>query len=95
MFDGPRIVAVLLLRFRIEPIEDALSGGRQWDAEGLGKTGEVYLLGPDQTMRSNSRFLIEDPKAFIETLRHSRLTSRTSGASLASAISRSPSRNAG
>ncbi len=80
VFDGPRIVAVLLLRFRIEPIEDALSGGRQWEAEGLGKTGEVYLLGPDQTMRSDSRFLIEDPKAFIETLRRSRLTSRTADA---------------
>ena len=28
VFDGPRMVAVLLLRFRLEPIEDALSGGR-------------------------------------------------------------------
>jgi class 3 adenylate cyclase len=80
VFDGSRMVAVLLLRFRIEPIEDALSGGRQWEAEGLGKTGEVFLLGPDQTMRSNSRFLIEDPKGFIETLRRSRLTTRTADA---------------
>ena len=80
VFDGSRMVAVLLLRFRIEPIEDALSGGRQWEAEGLGKTGQVYLVGPDQTMRSNSRFLIEDPKAFIETLRRSGLTSRTADA---------------
>jgi class 3 adenylate cyclase len=80
VFDGPRIVAVLLLRFRLEPIADALSGGRQWEAEGLGKTGEVYLLGPDQTMRTDSRFLIEDPKAFIQTLRQSRLTTRTADA---------------
>jgi class 3 adenylate cyclase len=77
VFDGPRMAAVLLLRFRLEPISEALSGGRQWEAEGLGKTGEVYLLGPDQTMRTDSRFLIEDPKAFIATLRQSRLTSRT------------------
>ena len=80
VFDGSRMVAILLLRFRIEPIENALSGGRQWEAEGLGKTGQVYLVGPDQTMRSDSRFLIEDPKAFIETLRRSRLTSRTADA---------------
>jgi class 3 adenylate cyclase len=80
VFDGPRIVAVLVLRFRLEPIADALSGGRQWEAEGLGKTGEVYLLGPDQTMRTDSRFLIEDPKAFIQTLRQSRLTTRTAEA---------------
>ena len=77
VFDGPRMVAVLLLRFRIEPIADALSGGRQWEAEGLGKTGQVYMVGPDLTMRTDSRFLIEDPKAFIATLRRSRLTTRT------------------
>ena len=80
VFEGPRIAAVLLLRFRLEPIADALSGGRQWEADGLGKTGEVYLFGPDQTMRTDSRFLIEDPKAFIQTLRQSRLTSRTADA---------------
>ena len=49
-----------LLRLPVEPVSNALSGNRQWEAEGLGKTGEVYLLGPDQTMRTDSRFLIED-----------------------------------
>ena len=77
VFDGPRVVAVMLLRFPIEPIADALSGGRQWEAEGLGKTGEAYLLGPDMTMRTDSRFLIEDPTAFFAALRRSTLTTRT------------------
>ena len=77
VFDGPRMVAVMLLRFRLEPISDALSGGRQYEAEGLGRTGQVYMVGPDLTMRTDSRFLIEDPEAFIATLRHSKLTSRT------------------
>ncbi len=77
VFDGQRMAAILLLRFRLEPIADALSGGRQWEAEGLGKTGEIYLLGPDHTMRTDSRFLLEDSKAFITTLRQSKLTSRT------------------
>ena len=76
VFDGPKIVAVMLLRFPIDAIANALSGNRGWEAEGLGKTGEVYLLGPDQTMRSDSRFLIEDPKAFVESLRRSQLTQR-------------------
>ena len=67
----------MVLRLPVEAIGIALSGGRQWEADGLGKTGEVYLLGPDQTMRSDSRFLIEDRTAFLETLRQSPLTSRT------------------
>ena len=41
------MIAVMVLRLPIEPISNALSGDRQWEAEGLGKTGEVYLVGPD------------------------------------------------
>ncbi|MCM3900545.1 MAG: adenylate/guanylate cyclase domain-containing protein [Pyrinomonadaceae bacterium] len=77
VFDGPRMNAIMMLRLSIEPISNALSGNRQWEADGLGKTGEVYLLGPDQTMRTDSRFLIEDRNAFLAGLRRSRLTSRT------------------
>ena len=68
VFDGPRMIAIMVLRLPIEPISKALSGNRQWEAEGLGKTGEVYLLGPDQTMRTDSRFLIEDRAAFLAAI---------------------------
>ena len=77
VFDGPRMAAIMLLRLPIEPISNALSGNRQWQADGLGKTGEVYLVGPDRTMRNDSRFLIEDRAAFLATLRRSSLTTRT------------------
>jgi class 3 adenylate cyclase len=77
VFDGPRMIAIMLLKLPIEPISAALSGNQRWEAEGLGKTGEVYLLGPDRTMRTDSRFLIEDRAAFLTTLRQSTLTSRT------------------
>jgi class 3 adenylate cyclase len=75
VFAGPRKSAIMILRISNEPIARVLSGNRSWEAEGLGKSGEVYLLGPDQTMRSDSRFLIEDQAAFIQSLRHSTLTS--------------------
>jgi class 3 adenylate cyclase len=77
VFDGPRLIAMMVLNIPIEPISAALSGDRQWEAEGLGKTGEVYLLGPDRTMRTDSRSLIEDKAVFLTTLRRSTLTSRT------------------
>ena len=67
VFDGPRMIAIMVLKLPIEPISNALSGNRQWEAEGLGKTGEVYLVGPDETMRNDSRFLIEDRAAFLAT----------------------------
>jgi class 3 adenylate cyclase len=77
IFDGSRYVAILLIRFPIEPIEAALNGNRGWEAEGLGKTGEVYLVGPDLTLRTNSRFFLEDKEAFLADLQRSRLTART------------------
>ena len=77
VFDGARMIAIMVLKLPIEPISRALSGNQQWQAEGLGKTGEVYLVGPDRTMRNDSRFLIEDRAAFLATLRRSGLTSRT------------------
>jgi class 3 adenylate cyclase len=75
VFVGPRMSAIRMLRIPNEPLAKALSGNRSWEAEGLGKTGEVYLLGPDQTMRNDSRFLIQDQAAFIQSLRQSTLTS--------------------
>ena len=44
VFDGPRLVAIMVLRFPIEPIAQALSNDGGWEAEGLGKTGQVYLV---------------------------------------------------
>ena len=75
VFDGPRVIAVMILRIPNEQIARLLSGDQSWEEEGLGKSGEVYLLGPDQTMRTDSRFLIEDRAAFIRSMRRSALTS--------------------
>jgi hypothetical protein len=43
----------------------------------MGKTGECYLVGPDLTMRSRSRFMVEDREAFVASLRRSSLPSAT------------------
>jgi hypothetical protein len=39
--------------------------GRKWQDCGLGKTGETYVVGSDYLMRSDSRFLLEDPESFL------------------------------
>lgn len=77
VFDGPTMVAIMVIRFPIGPVQNALSNNRGWEAEGLGKTGEAYLLGPDLTMRVDSRFLVQDRERFLEQLGQSRLTART------------------
>lgn len=45
---------------------NTIAGG--WEKEGLGKTGETYLAGPDRLMRSNSRLLLVDPQQFVSAV---------------------------
>ena len=74
IFNGPDMVGILALEFPIDRIVQLLTGNFQWEREGMGKTGECYVVGPDFTMRSRSRFMVEDPQAFLRELRTSAVT---------------------
>ncbi|KQZ10937.1 hypothetical protein ASD23_01980 [Agromyces sp. Root1464] len=59
-----RVTGALAVQIPIDIINDVLTGDERWKEQGLGDTGEVYVAGSDDLMRSNSRLLIEDPQAF-------------------------------
>jgi len=44
------------------------TGGGMWEEDGLGDTGEVYIVGPDMLLRSESRLWLEDPDAYLNAL---------------------------
>ncbi|MBN9688697.1 MAG: response regulator [Verrucomicrobia bacterium] len=69
VYDGPQKIGVLIAQVPVNEINTVMTGDRQWAAEGQGQTGETYLVGPDQLMRTDSRFLIENSRAFLESLR--------------------------
>ncbi len=62
---------VLAARLSVRKIDEVMTGGGSWREEGLGETGETYLVGPDLLMRSDSRFLLEDGQEHIAELRES------------------------
>jgi class 3 adenylate cyclase len=68
IFNGPQCIGLMVLQFPIDNFNKILTGDFNWEAEGLGETGEVYLVGPDKTMRSRSRFMVRDPERFLGTL---------------------------
>lgn len=45
-----------------------MTGNRNWQKDGLGLSGETYLVGADHAMRSVSRFLEEDPQSYLAAL---------------------------
>jgi HAMP domain-containing protein/HPt (histidine-containing phosphotransfer) domain-containing protein len=40
---------------------------RRWEAVGLGKTGEAYIVGPDRRLRTESRFVTELPAKMVSS----------------------------
>lgn len=71
-------IGILAVQIPIEEINRIMtgssrsSGGQaqkgQWVQEGLGQTGEVFMVGPDYTMRNDSRFFLEDRDGFLDQL---------------------------
>ena len=63
---GPqgRVEGVLALQFPISKINRLMTADKQWEAAGMGKTGETFLVGPDSLMRSDSRMFLENPEQF-------------------------------
>lgn len=62
------LIGVLAIQVPITQINDVMTGGENWNAQGLGETGEVYLVGQDRLMRSTSRLLVESPDTYAETV---------------------------
>lgn len=64
--DG-QIVGAMAIELPIDEINEVMTGGGDWEASGLGDTGETYIVGADDgLMRSLSRDLIEDPESYAE-----------------------------
>ena len=62
--DSGGIHGALALQLRPEEINHVMTGDRQWEKDGLGRTGETFLAGRDKLMRSVSRELLTDPQQF-------------------------------
>ncbi len=52
------------MQFPISKINRLMTVDKQWEASGMGRTGETYIVGPDGLMRSDSRLFVEDREAF-------------------------------
>jgi methyl-accepting chemotaxis protein len=68
IFDQDKKIGVLAFQFPIDKINEIMTNDKKWKETGLGNSGEMYLIGQDYKMRTVSRFLEEDPKAFFTTL---------------------------
>jgi class 3 adenylate cyclase len=68
LYDQSQLVGIMALQLSSEEIDRVMTNNQQWEKSGLGKTGEAILIGSDLKMRSNSRFLLQDPDGYIKSL---------------------------
>ncbi|OLP15772.1 adenylate/guanylate cyclase domain-containing protein [Leptolyngbya sp. 'hensonii'] len=69
IFHQSKLVGMLAIQLPVNEMNTVMTGNRNWERDGLGKTGETYLVGRDYRMRTVSRFLEEDPEGYAKTLR--------------------------
>jgi HAMP domain-containing protein/anti-anti-sigma regulatory factor len=65
IFANGRAVGVLIVQVPLDRLDEIMTSGREWASVGLGDTGETYIVGPDLTLRNQSRFLISDSGSFF------------------------------
>ncbi|MFI5250843.1 MAG: histidine kinase [Bacteroidota bacterium] len=68
IFDGHKIVGVLIFQISINLINRVMTSDNNWKAEGLEETGETYIVGEDFRMRTDSRFFIQEPHEYFQRL---------------------------
>lgn len=59
-----RVDGVLALQFPVSKINRMMTADEQWQTAGMGRTGETFLVGPDDLMRSDSRLFLENAEQF-------------------------------
>ncbi len=77
IYDGDTKVGILAVQLPVDEINNELTGNRNWKQDGLGDTGETYLVGSDFLMRSVARPLLEDSKGYVSKLRNHNIKSET------------------
>lgn len=68
IFDGNKAIGVLAFQLPVNKINHIMTDGYEWENVGLGNSGETYLVGSDYLMRNQSRFLIDDPQNYFESV---------------------------
>lgn len=63
--DDGKVIGALAVEIRQESLDSIATANRDWAGTGLGETGEVYIVGSDSRMRTDSRLWLEDPDRYL------------------------------
>ncbi len=76
IFSDSNLVGVLAVQLSTDVLQRIVTQDQTWETSGLGKTGEVLLVGEDLRLRAVSRPFIEDREGYLDALRSQNVDSR-------------------
>lgn len=68
IFEHGKKIGVLVFQMPVDKISEVMTSHQKWKESGLGDSGETYIVGDDFTLRSESRFLIEDKEGYFKLM---------------------------
>ena len=68
ILENDELLGVLIFQVPVQRIDAVMTNDNQWDNLGMGASGETYLVGSNRTLRSNSRFLVEDREDYLAAI---------------------------
>ena len=69
VFDGDKFIGALIYQLNPDQIDHVMTDDKKWEQQGLGKTGETFLVGQDFKLRSSLRAFLQTPDQYFQTLR--------------------------
>ncbi|WP_260291992.1 methyl-accepting chemotaxis protein [Sedimenticola hydrogenitrophicus] len=68
VFTRGKRIGVLVFQLSVDRLSAIMTHERKWADVGLGESGESVIVGPDYSLRSDSRFQIEDEAGYLARL---------------------------
>ncbi len=68
IMDNGKLIGVLAFQMPVDKINNVMTSNKKWKDIGLGDSGETYIVADDFTLRSQSRFLIEDKAGYFKLM---------------------------
>ncbi len=69
LYQGTDLIGVMAIQVPVDQINSVMTSDGNWTRDGLGESGETFLIGDDLLLRSESRALAERPEDYFEILR--------------------------
>lgn len=75
--DAFEILGTMIIKIKPTDLNNIVSSDKQWESIGLGKSGDIFLVGPNKKTFSVNRHLIEDKKEFFTRLNEAGIPKNT------------------